>query len=115
MGRKRPDHAAKMRAWWTAERREQKRQEMLMRNPDARYHGLSSKQAARIVRAVGRCQKCGTTDRRLSVHHRNRDKHDQSPENLEVLCHPCHMREHADHGETGWHRYHQRRRKKTQD
>lgn len=112
LGRKRPDHAATMREWWTEERRETKRQEMLLRNPNSRYHGLSAKQAARIVRAVGCCQRCGGDGlaSRLGVHHHNRDKHDQSPENLEVLCHRCHMREHADHQETGWDSYHRKRR-----
>ena len=115
-GRKRPAHAAAMKAWWTAERREAKRQEMLGRNPDARYHGLSCKSAARLVKRIGRCEKCNHdgSESRLEVHHKNRDKHDQRLENLEVLCHRCHMTEHASAGETGWDSYH-RKRKMIQD
>jgi len=110
-GRKRPDVGQKIAAWWTPERREAKRQEMLGRNPQARYHGLSAKSAARLVARIGHCERCqhdGTVSR-LDIHHRNRDKHDQRLENLEVLCHRCHMQEHAKAGETGWHRYHDSR------
>lgn len=108
----RPDVAAKIQSWWTPERREAKRQEMLKRNPSARYHGLSCKAAARIVRSVGRCQRCGHdgSESRLGIHHKDRNKRNQRPSNLEVLCHRCHMREHADQHETGWDRYHARKR-----
>lgn len=108
-GRKRPGHGEKMRALWTPERREAKRQEMLARNPLARYHGLSAKAAKRLTTAAGRCQACGKTGR-LDIHHQNRNKHDHSPENLMVLCHRCHMQEHARSGETGWHVYHRKRK-----
>ena len=111
-GRKRPDHAETMREYWTPERREAKRQEMLTRNPNARYHGLSAKGAARLVRRIGRCERCGHdgSDSHLGVHHQNRDKHDHRLENLEILCHRCHMQDHAARGETGWDSYHQKRR-----
>lgn len=111
----RPDVAAKIQAYWTPERREAKRQEMLNRNPSARYHGLSAKEAARIVRSVGRCQRCqhDGSSSRLGIHHKDRNKHNQKPSNLEVLCHKCHMREHAEHGETGWDRYHQRKNQRS--
>lgn len=108
----RPEIAAKIQAWWTPERREAKRQEELAKNPEARYHGLSAKEAARRVAAVGTCQNCGHdgSGSRLDIHHKDRNKRNQSPENLIVLCHRCHMREHAQAQETGWDRYHQRRR-----
>ncbi len=109
----RPDVAAKIQAWWTPERREAKRQEMLKQNPGARYHGLSAKRSAAVVRSVGSCQRCGHdgSSSRLGIHHKDRDKRNQKPSNLEVLCHRCHMKEHAEHGETGWDRYHQKRKK----
>lgn len=110
-GRKRPAHAEKMREIWTPERREAKRQEMLLRNPAARYHGLSAKAAKKLVQAAGRCCRCSGDGKesRLEVHHRDRDKRNQAPDNLIVLCHRCHMQEHAEAGETGWDVYHQRR------
>jgi len=110
-GRKRPEHSRTMRDWWTPERREAKRQEMLARNPSARYHGLSAKGARRLREALGRCEACGGdgSDSRLDVHHRNGDKQDQSLSNLAVLCHRCHMQAHAEQGETGWDSYHQKR------
>ena len=105
-----PEVAARISAWWTPERREAKRQEMLKRNPEARYHGLSAKEAKRRREEVGHCQDCGTTKAQLDIHHRDRDKQNQAPANLAVLCHRCHMQEHARAGETGFDRMWQRRR-----
>ena len=97
-GSTRPDVAAKIQAYWTPERREAKRQEMLKRT------------AARIVKSVGRCQRCDHdgSESRLGIHHKDRNKKNQKPSNLEVLCHRCHMQEHATAGETGWDVYHRR-------
>jgi 5-methylcytosine-specific restriction endonuclease McrA len=105
LGRKRPEVGKKIAEWWTEDRRDQKRQEMMGRNPQSRYHGLSAKSAARLVQRIGRCERCqhDGSGSRLSVHHKNRDKHDQRLENLEILCHRCHMREHAKAGESGFH------------
>ena len=110
-----PETRQKMRNVWTPEKKSAKSQEVLARNPDARYHGLSAKAADRLVHRVGHCERCqhdGSVSR-LGVHHRNRDKHDHRLENLEILCHRCHMQEHAAKGETGWSLYH-RKRKMTQ-
>lgn len=111
-GRRRPRHAEMMREYWTPERREAKNQSMLRLNPAARYHGLSARAAKAFVRAVGHCQQCGHDGSisRLGVHHLDRDKRNQRRENLQVLCHRCHMREHACAGETGWQRYHAKRK-----
>ena len=100
-GRKRPDHSKTMREWWTPERREAKRQEMLERNPDARYHGLSCRGARRLRQALGNCELCGSdgSDSRLDVHHKNGDKQDQTLSNLTVLCHRCHMNVHSEQGD----------------
>lgn len=110
-GRKRPEHSLLMKEWWTPERRQAKRDEMLHRNPNARYHGLSAKAAARLVKSVGRCDLCGGdgSASRLGVHHKDRNKHNQDRENLQVLCHRCHMQEHATQGETGAQVYHRKR------
>ena len=104
-----PAVAARIAAWWTPERREAKRRERLALNPQARYHGLSATEAKRIRDEVGACQECGSTGR-LDIHHRDRDKRNQERSNLAVLCHRCHMQEHARAGETGFDRMHQRRR-----
>jgi 5-methylcytosine-specific restriction endonuclease McrA len=111
----RPEVAAKIKAWWTPERKEAKRRELLKRNPDARYHGLSARAAAKIVAEVGHCEKCAGDggDSRLGVHHIDRDKHNQNRDNLQVLCHRCHMRLHSESGEIGWAAYH--RNKTIQD
>ena len=104
-----PVVATRIADWWTPERREAKRLEMLARNPEARYHGLSAREAAKRRAEVGACQACGSTER-LDIHHRDRNKRNQDPSNIAVLCHQCHMQEHAKAGETGFDRMHQRRR-----
>ena len=108
-----PEVAAKIQAWWTPERREERRQLMLAKNPQARYHGLSARAAARLVKEAGACQECGHdgSENRLGIHHRDRDKRNQDPANLRVLCHRCHMREHRD--EIGWSVYHRNRRERS--
>ena len=115
-GKKRPEHSRKMKEWWTLERRQEMSRRQLALNPLARYHGLSSRMAKRLCDALGHCEFCGHdgSESRLGVHHRNRNKQDQSLGNLIVLCHRCHMREHAKRGETGWQSYH-RKRKMNQD
>lgn len=102
-----PEVAQKIRDWWTPERREQRRQEALLKNPDARYHGLSSK-GAKLLKAGKCCSRCGST-KRLDIHHKDRDKRNQAPDNREILCHRCHMQEHAKAGETGWDSFHGKR------
>jgi len=97
-GKKRPAHSKLMREWWTPERRESKRLDMLERNPMARYHGLSADGAREIRKAAGQCQKCQSR-RNLDVHHLNGDKRDQTLSNLVVLCHQCHMRLRSDQGD----------------
>ena len=111
-GRKRPEHSRLMKEWWTPERRNIKREEMLKLNPSAHYHGLSATSAKRIVDAVSHCEICNSegSDSRLGVHHRNGNKHDHSLLNLIVLCHCCHMKEHAKRKETGWDSYWKKRK-----
>jgi len=112
VGRQRPDHSRTMKDWWTPERREDKRREMLQRNPEARYHGLSARAAKKLVQEVGQCQRCqhDGSESRLGIHHIDRNKHNQQRANLEVLCHRCHMQEHASTAETGWDSFHRKRR-----
>jgi len=106
-GSTRPDVAQKIAAWWTPERREAKRLEVLRRNPNARPK-LSDRRKKTLIADAGSCP-CGATSR-LDIHHKNRDKRDHSPSNLQVLCHRCHMQEHARARETGWDSYHRKRR-----
>lgn len=111
-GKKRPEVGKKIQAWWTEERREKRRQEARARNPNARYHGLSAKEAKKLVQRIGHCERCqhDGSESRLDVHHKDRDKHNHQLENIEILCHRCHMQEHASKGETGWDSYHRKRK-----
>ena len=104
LDKKRPEVGLKIAEWWTPDRREARRQQALSRNPNARYHGLSATEAKSLVDRIGRCEQChhDGSDSRLDVHHKNRDKRDQRLENLAILCHRCHMQEHAKAGETGF-------------
>lgn len=42
------------------------------------------------------CNRCGHdgSEHRLEIHHKDRDVYNNDPENLEVLCDPCHTEEH---------------------
>ena len=101
-----PEVAAKIREWWTPERRAQKVAALLKRNLSAVYHGLSSRTRKKLTVVAGKCARCGLAKPRLDTHHKDRDKHNQTPSNLEVLCHRCHMQEH--HDEIGWAVYHRK-------
>lgn len=98
------ERVEKMRAWWTPERREEHRRKLMSRVPsNHEYKGLSASMRKEIVKNAGKCNRCqhDGTDYRLEIHHRNRNKHDQSPENLEVLCQLCHLQEHHKEKEIG--------------
>ena len=44
------------------------------------------------------CERCGSVSpntRRLDVHHKDRDKMNNNPSNLETLCRSYHLKEHA--------------------
>lgn len=43
-----------------------------------------------IRKRDGRCMICGTTERRLGVHHIDYDKNNTNPQNLLALCSVCH-------------------------
>lgn len=40
------------------------------------------------------CQRCGRDDDTILTHHRDRDRYNSDPDNLERLCRPCHAQEH---------------------
>lgn len=42
------------------------------------------------------CETCGT-DKKLQVHHKDRDWTNNEPSNLETLCATCHMKWHHEH------------------
>lgn len=54
---------------------------------------LSNEQRYSLIEKAGKCNNCGATSS-LLVHHKNRDRSDNRPENLEVVCHDCHQLRH---------------------
>ena len=46
------------------------------------------------------CENCGSTDN-LCVHHKDRDRANNTAENLQILCKPCHTTLHYDLGHLG--------------
>jgi len=115
-----PEVAAKIRAWWTPERREEARQRGLIlaetrewrdmiarsvmgaKNPN--YQGKDNATGygpgwgplhRRLVRerAGGRCEVCGR-EARLDIHHKDFGKDNHDPENLVVCCRSCHKKFH---------------------
>ena len=52
--------------------------------------------------SIGRvCERCSSdgNGRMLDVHHKDKDKNNNLPENLQVLCRSCHTRLHALNGD----------------
>lgn len=48
----------------------------------------------RVLDAVGwRCERCGDAGP-MEIHHRDRDRTNNDPANLEALCRGCHLAEH---------------------
>lgn len=90
----RPDVHQKIREIWTPERREQKRQEMYRRYPDAPYAKWPIEQRRALIQQIGHCKHCGATSG-LITHHIDRDTRNQDSSNLMVLCRRCHGREHT--------------------
>ena len=59
----------------------------------------------RALKELGEsCNRCGYNEYKkvLQVHHKDRDRLNNSIENLEVLCPTCHMVEHFMHGDGLW-------------
>jgi hypothetical protein len=48
-----------------------------------------------IKRDGERCSKCGTTEKKLDVHHLNGNHEDNTLKNLRLLCRPCHNKTHG--------------------
>jgi hypothetical protein len=63
--------------------------------------GRSQAHYQRVARELKeqRCERCGTTDRRLDVHHRDKNKANNTPENLQILCDKCHGLWHYEQGD----------------
>lgn len=54
------------------------------------YKDGSHNRLYRTLISKDKCHRCGTLHQ-LGIHHKNDDHYDNRVENLEVLCHPCHM------------------------
>ena len=57
---------------------------------NGRYKDGSQSRLYRLVIEKDRCARCGRTER-LCVHHKNNNHYDNRLDNLQVLCHSCHM------------------------
>lgn len=64
-------------------------------------HGGSQSRYQRVARESKHyvCEECGASNVRLDVHHKNKDKSDNSPNNLKILCVSCHAKEHYENGD----------------
>lgn len=40
------------------------------------------------------CIRCGESEKRLLVHHKDKNVHNNDLENIEILCYSCHSKEH---------------------
>jgi hypothetical protein len=57
--------------------------------------GPTQYRTALVSALGGKCEECGTKES-LEIHHIDRDRSNNSYENLELLCFDCHKREHYD-------------------
>jgi len=72
--------------------KEDARNSMAMKNTK---HGLYSKNFKRML--IGKvCEVCG--DKATQIHHKNKNREDNIPSNLQVLCSSCHSRLHNPKG-----------------
>lgn len=58
--------------------------------------GIGSYRRRILLLRGNKCEQCGAarTGRRIDVHHRNGNRHDNADENLIVLCRSCHLKLH---------------------
>ena len=66
---------------------------------DGLSRGTINRTTKRVLLSVGRslftCERCGYTGRiPLARHHKDHNRANNEPDNLEVLCVSCHNREH---------------------
>lgn len=62
-------------------------------------------QRIRRISKLQICESCGRSDGRLDTHHRDRDRSNNTPDNIMVLCASCHAKLHYvedDRGLRGW-------------
>ena len=70
-------------------------------------HGKSQSAYTTACRSIkrNRCDWCGSNTKRLDIHHKDRDKSNNSPDNIMTLCVSCHANLHYredDRGLRGW-------------
>lgn len=57
----------------------------------------------RLELMTAACGNCGS-ESQLNLHHNDKDRTNNSPENLQTLCAPCHTRWHWAHDKKPWRR-----------
>lgn len=60
-------------------------------------HHTARKLAYLILNREYKCEKCGSTIN-VDVHHKDGNRNNNVPENIELLCRSCHMKEHNKKG-----------------
>ena len=60
--------------------------------------------AVRLANQKTECEKCGGKSR-LGLHHKDRDRTNNSPENLQTLCPRCHTSTHWSEDKKAWRRH----------
>ena len=88
------------RQWYERHREERikKYLEAYHNNPQIKAVQLSREKAReKLARARKKqCEACGAIKVRMHCHHKNENPLDNSIENLQWLCHSCHMRVHSE-------------------
>ena len=58
-------------------------------------HHSARKLAYLILNRECCCERCGSK-KNIDVHHKDRNRNNNTPNNLELLCRSCHMKEHSN-------------------
>jgi hypothetical protein len=67
---------------------------MTIKNKKDWERNLRAKIFAKIIRLFFYCEACGKTPGALIIHHKDFNKDNDKPENLELLCPYCYCKKH---------------------
>lgn len=68
------------------------------------YHAHYSRIAFEEYKFDKKCTMCGS-EIDICIHHKDKNRKNNTKENLEILCKSCHIKQHVEKGDSGWNLY----------